>query len=307
MIEILRETLARLRRGESVMHVTVLAAQEAPRGAGAKLAVFEDGAVLGTVGGGETERGVIETARRALKERRSFIEEARSCGGRATLLFRCVRPEEAETLREALTLAQAGKPARMETRLSGAMEMQAVSGGTGAHAACSEDGETFSELLSAGRAYVFGGGHVSRALCPLLARTGFCVTVLDDREDVLTESAFPDAEARIVGPLAQSAARISLEPNDFVVVMTHGHHLDYEVLRETLRQPLAYVGMIGSKKKIGAISARLLADGIPQERVDSVHMPIGLAIGAETPEEIAVSIAAEMIRCRAVRAGSTKL
>ena len=171
----------------------------------------------------------------------------------------------------------------METRLSGAMEMQAVSGGTGAHAACSEDGETFSEPLSAGRAYVFGGGHVSRALCPLLARTGFCVTVLDDREDVLTESAFPDAEARIVGPLAQSAARISLEPNDFVVVMTHGHHLDYEVLRETLRQPLAYVGMIGSKKKIGAISARLIADGIPQERIDSVHMPIGLAIGAETP------------------------
>ena len=124
---------------------------------------------------------------------------------------------------------------------------------------------------------------------------------------MLTESAFPDVEARIVGPLAQSAARISLEPNDFVVVMTHGHHLDYEVLRETLRQPLAYVGMIGSKKKIGAISARLLADGIPQERIDSVHMPIGLAIGAETPEEIAVSIAAEMIRCRAVRAGSTKL
>lgn len=307
MREILRESLARLERGENVMHVTVLSAQDAPRGAGAKLAVFADGSVLGTVGGGETERGVIEKARQALKEKNSFIEETRSCGGRARLLFRCVRTGETETVRLALQYAQNGKPARLETALTGAMEMKALPGGTGAHAAVSQDGETFVEPLAAGRTYIYGGGHVARALCALLAATGFSVTVFDDREGVLTETAFPGADERVTAPFVHSAVRFAPEPTDFVVVMTHGHEHDYEVLREVLRRPAAYVGMIGSKKKIGAIRERLLRDGIAPERIDAVHMPIGLSIGAETPEEIAVSVAAEMIRCRAVSMGSSRV
>ena len=121
----------------------------------------------------------------------------------------------------------------------------------------------------------------------------------DDREGFLDESRFPGTEARICGSFRSIGDRFEIDENDFAVVMTSGHKGDCDVEEYLLRHKTAYVGVIGSRKKTLAVNERLRAAGIPEEAIASVHTPIGLPIGAVTPEEIAVSIAAEMILVRA--------
>ena len=154
-------------------------------------------------------------------------------------------------------------------------------------------------LVRAGRAVIFGGGHVSQALVPVLTSIGFPTVVYDDRPEFANATLFPTADEIIVGDFSDVYSHMSLTPDDWLVIVTRGHAADYDVQRQVLTSPFAYVGVIGSRTKIRAVNARLLAAGIPQAAIDTVHTPIGLAIGAETPAEIAVSIAGEMIQLRA--------
>ncbi|MDL2294392.1 XdhC family protein [Ruminococcaceae bacterium OttesenSCG-928-D13] len=147
--------------------------------------------------------------------------------------------------------------------------------------------------------WCLGGGHVSQELVPLLSRVGFRCVVFDDRPEFTTEALFPDAVARITGDFENIAASLEIGPGDYVTVMTRGHSYDLEVQRQVLARPSAYVGVIGSRSKIAAVNKRLLEAGVPQREIDRVHTPIGLPIKAQTPAEIAVSIAAEMILIRA--------
>ena len=149
------------------------------------------------------------------------------------------------------------------------------------------------------RAVVFGGGHVGRATVAALARVGFACTLFDSRPEFACPEDFPDAREVLCGDFDNIAASISLDERDFILIMTPGHNSDFAVLEQVLRQPHAYVGLIGSRRKIAAARQQMLAAGIPQADIDAVHMPIGLAIGAETPEEIAISITAECIQARA--------
>ena len=151
-----------------------------------------------------------------------------------------------------------------------------------------------------GKVYIFGGGHVSQALVPAIAAVGFRPVVYDDRPEFADPALFPRAEAALCGPFTALSEQVCVTPDDYVVIMTRGHQADYEVLTQTLRSGAKYIGCIGSKKKLSICRDRLLAAGFTAEEYARVHAPIGLAIGAETPEEIAVSVTAEMI---AVRAG----
>ena len=162
------------------------------------------------------------------------------------------------------------------------------------------DGWFVLPAVRGGRVYIFGGGHVSQALVPAIAAVGFRPVVYDDRPEFADPALFPQAEAALCGSFTALAERIKVTPDDYVVIMTRGHQADYEVLTQTLRSGAKYIGCIGSKKKLSICRDRLLAAGFTAEEYAKVHAPIGLAIGAETPEEIAVSVAAEMI---AVRAG----
>lgn len=148
-----------------------------------------------------------------------------------------------------------------------------------------------------------GAGHVAQAAAALAARVGFRVEVLDDRGAFANAARFPAAAAVHVVPDFSRA--LSVRPADdatFVVILTRGHLHDRTVLAQALRSPAPYIGMIGSRRKRDAIYARLREEGFGEADLARVHAPIGLDIGAETPEELAVSIVGELIRVRASRA-----
>ena len=146
--------------------------------------------------------------------------------------------------------------------------------------------------------YLFGGGHVAKALCEALSRVAFPVVVLEDRPEFLTPDRFPDAKDRRLVDFSDLSG-LTLSKEDLVVVMTRGHQSDFAVLRQVLPTPAGYVGCMGSRAKVAVTRQRLLDAGISLARVDSLKSPIGLPIGAETPEEIAVSITAQLIAHRA--------
>ncbi len=149
-------------------------------------------------------------------------------------------------------------------------------------------------------AYLFGAGHVAQATAAIAAMAGFRVSVADDRAEYANRSRFPAAdEIRVLGGFDQAFSGVSVGGEDFVVILTRGHLHDKTVLAQALGTEAGYIGMIGSRRKRDAIYGALLKEGFSQAAVDRVHSPIGLAIHAETPEEIAVSIVAEMIRVRA--------
>ena len=163
-----------------------------------------------------------------------------------------------------------------------------------------------SAALIGAAPYIFGGGHVGTALAPVLASVGFRVVIYDNRPDFAKPDHYPSAEQVILGDYLDIGAHLTLTENDYVCIMTPGHQADREVLLQALRSPATYIGCIGSRHKIAATNAYLMANGIPEADLSRVHAPIGLEIYGQTPAEIAVSVAAEMIRHRALRAGTDK-
>ncbi len=149
------------------------------------------------------------------------------------------------------------------------------------------------------RLFVFGAGHVSAQIAPIAARVGFQVVVIDDREEFADPARFPDASEVHDWQFEGLVDRLDVDEDSFLVIVTRGHTHDRDVLAQALRTRAKYVGMIGSRRKKAAVYASLLEDGFIQNDLDRVHCPIGLEIGAETPEEIAVSIVAELIKVRA--------
>jgi len=147
-----------------------------------------------------------------------------------------------------------------------------------------------------------GGGHVSRPTGQIASMVGFRATVLDDRAEFANAERFPFAAATaVIDPAKGWLVGCDVTPATSIVIVTRGHAHDHDALVEALRSPAGYIGMIGSLPKRDAIYAKLLAAGFTQADCDRVKSPIGLAIEAETPEEIAVSIVAELIACRADR------
>ena len=161
-------------------------------------------------------------------------------------------------------------------------------------------------ISRAGRVYIFGGGHVGKALAPVLANVGFRVAVFDNREDFAKPENYPAAEQVIFGDYYHIDARVHITERDYVTIMTPGHQADREVLLQAMRSPACYVGCIGSRHKLAATYKYLMENGIPEAELSRIHAPIGITIFAETPEEIAISIAAELIRHRAELAGTEK-
>ena len=153
-----------------------------------------------------------------------------------------------------------------------------------------------------GMVYLFGGGHVAQKLVPLLAYVDFRITVCEDRPDFADKALFPLAERTVLCDFADISEAVTIRPDDSVVIMTRGHRADYEILRQVLRTDANYIGCIGSRHKIAMTRQRLIEDGFTDAEFDRVYTPIGIPILAETPEEIGISVAAQMIEHRAKRA-----
>lgn len=147
--------------------------------------------------------------------------------------------------------------------------------------------------------YVFGGGHVSKQIVPLASRVGFHVVVIDDRREFADTKNFPDARKVHQFPFEGVMEKLSVDESSFLIIVTRGHMNDKTVLSQALRTKALYIGMIGSRRKRKIIYETLLEEGFSQEDLSKVSSPIGIDIGAETPEEIGVSIVAELIKVKA--------
>lgn len=146
--------------------------------------------------------------------------------------------------------------------------------------------------------YVIGAGHVGWHLGRAAADAGFRVHVVDDREKFANAERFPQADEILVEPIADWLHRAEIPPHAYVVIVTRGHQSDLDAMRALAARDLRYLGLIGSRAKVTRIAHALLAEGMPEECLRRVHAPIGLAIGAVTPAEIAISIMAELIAVR---------
>lgn len=140
-----------------------------------------------------------------------------------------------------------------------------------------------------------GAGHVAQPLSTMGAVLGFKVVVLDDREDFCNIERFPNAERCLVGNIEEILSTFEITDNTYVVIITRGHALDHLALELTLNSKAAYLGMIGSRKKVEASLSKLRKTGYDENKISRVYAPIGIDIGAKTAEEIAVSILAEII------------
>ena len=151
---------------------------------------------------------------------------------------------------------------------------------------------------------IVGAGHIARPMAHMGADLGYRVWVLDDRPDFATTERFPEAHKVIKADFSDPFRGVPVNARTHVLLVTRGHKYDYDCLVDVLRRdpPPAYIGMIGSRRRVRATFVQLLEDGIPRARLGEIHAPVGLDIGAETPEEIAVAVAAELVKAR--RGGS---
>jgi xanthine dehydrogenase accessory factor len=240
-----------LGRGETAALVTIVSTTgSTPQRVGAKMLVFADGRIVGTIGGGCYENDAFWKAREAITSRKPQLvhyelsddfaqETGLVCGGQMDVYIEPIEPSP--------------------------------------------------EL------YVIGAGHVGTELATLAHAVGFQVHVVDDREKFANRERFPDAAEVVTEDIPSWIARSQLPPHAYVVIVTRGHTNDLEALRALARRDLRYLGLIGSRAKVARIYEALQQDGIAGEQLKRVHAPIGLDIGAVTPQEIAVSILAELI------------
>lgn len=162
-----------------------------------------------------------------------------------------------------------------------------------------ENAEFFFDPIAAPETLVIaGGGHIAIPLAEMAARTGFRVVVVEDRPEFASRERFPDAHDIVIGPFGETLEGLPGGPRAYFVIITRGHIYDRECLEAVMRKESAYVGMIGSRRRIKAVFESLAREGARQHQLDRIHSPIGLNIGARTPAEIAVSILAELVAVR---------
>jgi xanthine dehydrogenase accessory factor len=313
-VKLFAQVLAALDEGRRVALATVIATTgSTPRHVGARMAVVDDGRTLGTIGGGRIEAEVVaaagEVARGAAARRldHHLVRDlAMCCGGWMELVIAPAGPSRA-ALEGALAAWRHREPAVLTTDLAagpglGTMTLAAATASDAARWRRPVlDGDVLREGIAAPeRAIVFGCGHVARALGPLLPPLGFEVVVCDDgdtgaldvapawADHVVDSFDVADVE-KAIGPLG---------PGDHVLVVTRDHAVDQRLLEDLIGRDVGYLGMIGSRGKVGRFRKRLEAKGLDLSRWDRLRAPIGLDLGAETPEEIAIAIAAELVALR---------
>lgn len=254
MKDVLEAALDAEATGEAAALVTVVATEgSTPQKAGAKMVVYPDGRIVGTIGGGCVESEMVLRARQAIESRRAQLASYD------------------------LTAEQAGEDGLV----------------------CGGRMQVFIEPLEGVPILcIFGAGHVAQPLARMAKATGFRVEVADDRMKFANTDRFPDADLVIVDDVKGAAERMTLGRNSYVVVVTRGHGGDTDALEAVLGKGLRYVGLLGSKPKLIHIAAALEDRGLSHELLAEIRCPLGLEIGAQSPEEIAVSILAEMIAVR---------
>ena len=309
-----------LQEGQPVVLATVIeAGGSTPRGPGARMIVLENGEMIGTIGGGQVEYLVAQDAKKMFESKESRerffgLEKggnaAMTCGGKLRVLLQYIEVNEKnlqlyEQIQDCISHRKnswlciplsAPDDARLSIEnpppLNCTVRKQEI---------IEQDGNIFYvEMVSAKTAlYLFGAGHVGQEVLPMMKHLGFYTVLVDPRKELANREIFPEADEIYNFPYAQLSEQLSVTDQDYVVVMTNTHHSDLEVMKQVLKKNPFYLGMMGSKKKISFITESLLEEGYTQEEIQQCYMPIGINILAETPAEIAVSVAGQIIQHRA--------
>lgn len=199
---------------------------------------------------------------------------------------------EAEVWQEAMKAMKDGEPKVMHFDLT---SKDAAEGGL----VCGGKLDVYLEpILPDPRLIIFGGGHVSKMLARICKMIGFHITVVDDREAFANKERFPEADALVVDEFEKACQSISVNEHTYLLIVTRGHQYDQAVTEWAVHTKARYIGLLGSKRKVALIRKHLLEIGIPKKQLANLYAPIGIDIGSETPEEIAVSVAAELVTVR---------
>ena len=335
MYKIFQEASERLESGQDAVLVTIIdGSGSAPRGAGAKMLVSENGDCLGTIGGGAVEYEAAKKASEVLRRKKSLIlnyslapgqaaDLGMICGGRITVYFQFLSREDAKVrmiCRKLKDMCQGEEGAWMileitkedswnmgiYTKKQGLWGMEGSLGDlplkNRAVFLREKSRCLYSEpLLPSGKVYVFGGGHVAQETVPVLSHLDFSCVVLDDRAEFASPERFPGAGEVLVCDFSRIGDYVTITEEDYVIIMTRGHLSDLQVQAQVLKRRPYYIGIMGSRRKIAAVTEKLLEQGFTEEEIAGCHMPVGNDIQAETPAEIAISIAGELIQERARR------
>ena len=339
MFDFFKAIADRLAVNETVALATIVRQEgSTPRDAGTMMAVFGDGSISGTIGGGFAEAEVMRAGRVLMQHGDTFrttrtfsMTDGKSassmgmvCGGdvdvllirldgRALSVLQKVMENIAQEKTCFLVLPLGDYPSHCAPMMLmddstapclGDMDFATISAKTGSPSCpvcITFGGMRFfvNPAVSAPRVYFFGAGHVSRATALCAAQAGFAPVIVDDRKELTTRELFPFAHGvHCPDSFHDCVAPFTLERADLVVIASRVPLLDNVLLEQVLNTPAGFVGMLGSVKKRDAIFTDLLSKGIGQKNLDRVHCPIGVPIGARTPQEIGVSIVAELIKAR---------
>ena len=257
-VDVLEKVVDFLKSGKRVALCTVIEKRgSGPRDIGAKIVVNENGELIGTIGGGNLERILVQEALKSIKEGKSkkivfslrehvekegVVKTGLICGGEITIFIDIIEP----------------KP----------------------------------------RLIIIGSGHVGYPLAKLADMLGFEIVVVDDNKELATKERFPMAKEILVGDFTEILDKVKVQPNDFVVIVHGEPEHDYLALKKMLEKNVRYIGLLGSKVKVAKFKERLKKEGLSESAFGNLYAPVGLDIGAQTPEEIGISILAQIIKIR---------
>jgi xanthine dehydrogenase accessory factor len=294
LLPLLETLVADVDAGRPVMLCAVVKTKgSTPQHAGAAMLVRSDYSTFGTLGGGcveaEVQKRAFEHLQRGEARLLDFVlnhdygwDDGLICGGRMFIGCQPVTPAGVAPYRNALAQARGRSHADVPLVVRDDEREHAYR----IHL------ETPPTLVIA------GAGHVGQALARLAVGLDFHAVVIDDRADFASPERFDSSVELKVAEITRALAEFPLDGSCYVVIVTRGHRHDHQALDAVIRRDAAYLGLIGSKRKSKMILQDLVEAGVPQERIDRVHTPIGLPIGAVTVNEIAVSIAAQLIEHR---------
>ena len=298
---------------KAVLMIVAQAVDSSPGREGFKMIVREDGKLMGTIGGGIMERNMVDYARELLSQNKSTAirrlhhslhtcadKSGMICGGYQTILFKAVSGSEKDITRRILE--------NLHNNKNGLLSVSPESIGFNEDEDQKENfifnytnDEVWGYKESIGRrdtAYIIGGGHVGLAVSQIMNFIGFHVVVMDHRPEIFQNTANVFADEKIVTSYDKIASFIKEGKYSYVIIVTPQHSGDKDALKAVLNMNLKYLGMMGSRKKIKTLFEEIVAEGFDREKLACVHSPIGLEIEAETPQEIAISIAAEIIKIK---------
>lgn len=334
MKDMFNKLLQTLESGRPAVLVTVVASSgSTPRGAGARMLITDEGRIAGTIGGGAVEYRSELMAAEVLKDKNSHLHPfllhkndvedlGMICGGDVQVYFSYMDPAKERNkllAKQIIRMIDSNETSWILLDITEGDGGEMCIFGQDSGAVCGQIPNGLSDRLSykpvqiesggrkyyceklvqAGKVYIIGGGHVAQALVPILSSVDFPCVIVEDREEYCRPELFKGLAETILAPIDHLNRAVTITKNDYICIMTRGHKNDEIAEAQALETKACYIGVIGSRKKIAGVNARLKERGWKDEDLKRITTPIGLDIKAETPAEIAISITGQLIQVRA--------